>query len=77
MEEPTQEQYLDSALQQLDNSLLLWGIDNHLGYRTPEVLKLSVAGATNLVALVNTLKSEIRRLSLVVGELYTENVGNQ
>jgi len=76
MEEPTQEQYLDSALQQLDNSLLLWGIDNHLGYRTPEVLKLSVAGATNLVALVNTLNSEIRRLSLVVGELYTENVGN-
>lgn len=76
MEEPTQEQYLDSALQQLDENLLLWGIDNWLGHRTPETMKLSVAGATNLVTLVNTLKSEIRRLSLVVGELYTENGGN-
>ena len=62
MEEPTQEQYLDSALQQLDENLLLWGIDNWLGYRTPETMKLSVAGATNLVALVNTLNSEIVRL---------------
>jgi len=72
MEEPTQQQYLDSALQQLDNSLLLWGIDNWLGYRTPEVLKLSVAGATNLVALVNTLNGEIRRLSQIVGDVYTD-----
>jgi hypothetical protein len=72
MEEPTQQQYLDSALQKLDENLLLWGIDNHLGYRTPEVLRLSVAGATNLVALVNTLNSEIRRLSLVVGDVYTD-----
>ena len=76
MNEPTQEQYLDSALQQLDNSLLLWGIDNWLGHRTAETMKLSVAGATNLVALVNTLTSEIRRLSLVVGESYSENGGN-
>ena len=67
MEEPTQEQYLDSALQQLDNSLLLWGIDNHLGYRTAETMKLSVAGATNLVALVNTLNSEIARLEQIIG----------
>ncbi len=72
MEEPTQEQYLDSALQQLDENLLLWGIDNWLGYRTAEVMKLSVAGATNLVALVNTLNGEIRRLSLVVGDVYTD-----
>jgi len=72
MEEPTQQQYLDSALQQLDNSLLLWGIDNWLGYRTPEVMKLSVAGATNLVALVNTLNGEIRRLSQIVGDVYTD-----
>ena len=81
MEEPTQEQYLDSALDKLMAELLLWGIcDNdrtsELGYRTPEVLRLSVGGATHLVALVNTLNGEIRRLSLVVGELYTENGGN-
>lgn len=67
MEEPTQQQYLDSALQQLDQQLLLWGIDNWLGYRTPEVMKLSVAGATNLVALVNTLNSEIARLEQIIG----------
>ena len=67
MEEPTQEQYLDSALQQLDENLLLWGIDNWLGHRTPEVMKLSVAGATNLVALVNTLNREIDKLETIIG----------
>ena len=67
MDEPTQEQYLDSALQQLDENLLLWGIDNWLGHRTPETMKLSVAGATNLVALVNTLNSEIARLEQIIG----------
>lgn len=67
MNEPTQQQYLDNALQQLDENLLLWGIDNHLGYRTAEVLKLSVAGATNLVELVNTLNSEIARLEQIIG----------
>ena len=77
MEEPTQEQYLDSALNKLMAELVLWGIcDNdrtsELGYKTTQVLRLSVAGATNLVALVNTLKSEIRRLSLVVGDVYTD-----
>ena len=67
MEEPTQEQYLDSALQQLDENLLLWGIDNWLGHRTAETMKLSVAGATNLVALVNTLNGEIARLEQIIG----------
>ena len=67
MNEPTQEQYLDSALQQLDENLLLWGIDNWLGHRTPETMKLSVAGATNLVALVNTLNREIDKLETIIG----------
>ena len=73
MEEPTQEQYLDSALNKLMAELVLWGIcDNEstseLGYRTPEVLKLSVGGATHLVALVNTLNGEIERLEGVISE---------
>jgi hypothetical protein len=72
MPENTQQEYLDKALEQLDANLLLWGIDNWLGYRTAETMKLSVAGATNLVALVNTLNSEIGRLSAVIGELYSE-----
>lgn len=67
MNEPTQQQYLDSAIQQLEENLLLWGMDNWLGYRTPETMKLSVSGATNLVELVNTLNSEIARLEQIIG----------
>lgn len=69
MPENTQEEYLNKALEQLDANLLLWGIDNWLGYRTAETMKLSVTGATNLVALVNTLKNEILRLELVISGL--------
>jgi hypothetical protein len=72
--ELTQEKKLDYALKQLDTELLMWGLDNHLGYRTPETLRLSVAGATNLVTLVNTLNAEIGRLSGIIGELYSESV---
>jgi hypothetical protein len=72
MPENTQEQKLDYALEQLDTNLLLWGIDNYMGFRTAETMRLSVSGATNLVALVNTLNSEIGRLSAVIGELYSE-----
>jgi hypothetical protein len=71
MNEPTQDQYLDSALDKLMAELVLWGIcDNdrtsELGYKTTQVLRLSVAGATHLVALVNTLNSEIARLEQIV-----------
>jgi hypothetical protein len=72
MTEPTQKQYLDSALKELDDSLLIYGIDNHLGYRTPETLRLSVSGATNLVELINAMNAEIGRLSAIVGELVVE-----
>ena len=68
-----QKQKLDYALQQLDDNLLLWGIDNWLGYRTAETMKLSVAGATNLVALVNTLNSQIARLEMVILEMENTN----
>jgi hypothetical protein len=70
----TQEKKLGYALQQLQDDLLMWGIDNHLGDKSPlgTYIRLSEKGATNLVALVNTLKSEIRRLSLTAGELYVE-----
>jgi len=74
MKEKSQEEKLDYALKQLDDELLMWGIDNHLGYRTPEVLRLSVSGATNLVTLVNTLNAEIGRLGAIIGELCSENV---
>lgn len=66
----TQEQQLDYALGQLDYSLLQWGIDNWLGFRTAETMKLSVKGATNLLDLVNALNSEIARLEAVITELY-------
>ena len=65
----TEHQYLNNALRRLDDSLLLWGIDNYLGYRTPQTMRLSASGATNLVALVNTLNGEIERLNGIIGEL--------
>ena len=55
MLEKSQEEKLDYALKQLDDELLMWGIDNWLGYRASETIKLSVAGVTNLVTLLNTL----------------------
>jgi hypothetical protein len=67
-----QQKKLDYALAELDRNLIEWGIDNYLGYRTPEVLRLSVSGATNLVELVNTLNAEIVRLNAIVGELSLE-----
>ena len=67
--ESSQETQLDYALKQLDNNLVLWGIDNWLGYRTSETIKLSVKGATNLLDLVNTLNIEIARLEAIVREL--------
>ena len=67
-----QREQLDYALQELDKDLLLWGLNNWLGYRTPETIKLSVSGATNLVVLVNTLNGEIRRFSAIVGEICDE-----
>lgn len=67
--ESSQETQLDYALSQLDDNLVLWGIDNWLGYRTAETLKLSVKGATNLLDLVNTLNIEIARLEAIVQEL--------
>lgn len=68
-EELTQEKQLDYVLQQLDNSLIEWGLDNWLGFRTAETMRLSVSGATNLLDLVNVLSIEISRLNDVVTEL--------
>lgn len=69
MPENTQEQQLDYALKQLEDNLLQWGLDNWLGYRTAETMKLSVKGATNLLDLVNVLSIEIARLESVITEL--------
>jgi len=63
-----QQKKLDYALAELDRNLIEWGVDNWLGYRTAEVLRLSVSGATNLVELVNTLNAEIARLNEIVRE---------
>ena len=67
--EISQEMQLDYALKELDQNLTEWGIDNYLGYRTSETLRLSVSGATNLVELVNTLNNEIARLDIIIEEL--------
>lgn len=66
--EATQEQQLDSALSRIQSVMAEWGLDEWLGYRTPEVMRLSVGGAINLLDLVNTLTGEIDRLEQIIGE---------
>jgi len=61
----TQEQQLDYALGIIQGKLTEWGLDDWLGHRTPETMRLSVNGATNLLDLVNTLTGEIDRLEKV------------
>lgn len=63
----TQEQYLDSALARIQQEMRTWGIDDWLGHRTPETMRLSVAGATNVFDLINTLTGEIARLEQIIG----------
>ena len=81
MLEKSQEEKLDYALKQLDDELLMWGIDNDSTLlREPrstvarDSVNLSLSSVTNLVALVNTLNAEIGRLSGIIGELYSESV---
>jgi hypothetical protein len=71
----TQEQQLDYALGIIQNKLTEWGLDDWLGHRTPETLRLSVDGAINLLDLVNTLTSEIDRLEKIIAYIDAK-VGN-
>ena len=64
--EATQEQQLDSALSRIQSAMVEWGLDDWLGYRPPEVMRLSVGGAINLLDLVNTLTGEIDRLEKII-----------
>lgn len=73
--EKTQEQQLDYALGIIQNKLTEWGLDDWLGHRTPETLRLSVDGAINLLDLINTLTSEIDRLEKIIAYIDTK-VGN-
>lgn len=61
----TQEHQLDYCLHIIQSELRTWGIDEWLGYRTPEVMRLSVQGAINLVDLINALNNEIERLTSI------------
>jgi hypothetical protein len=63
--EATQEQQLDTALARIQSVMVEWGLDEWLGHRTPETLRLSVDGAINLLDLINTLTGEIDRLEQV------------
>jgi hypothetical protein len=67
-QETTQEQQLDYALGIIQNKLTEWGLDDWLGHRTPETMRLSVDGAINVLDLINTLTSEIDRLEKIIGE---------
>jgi hypothetical protein len=67
MSTTTQQQQLDSALDRIQTEMVAWGIDNWLGHRTAETVRLSVDGATNLFDLINTLTGEIARLEQIAG----------
>lgn len=67
--EATQEQQLDTALARIQSVMVEWGLDDWLGFRTPEVMRLSVGGAINLLDLVNTLTGEIDRLEKIIQNL--------
>lgn len=71
----TQEQQLDYALGIIQNKLTEWGLDDWLGHRTPETMRLSVDGAINLLDLINTLTSEIDRLEKIIAYIDAK-VGN-
>lgn len=73
--EATQEQQLDSALSRIQSAMVEWGLDDWLGHRTPEVMRLSVGGAINLLDLVNTLTGEIDRLEKIIAYIDAK-VGN-
>jgi hypothetical protein len=68
-QETTQEQQLDYALGIIQNKLTEWGLDDWLGFRTPEVMRLSVDGAINVLDLINTLTGEIDRLEKIIQNL--------
>lgn len=73
MKEKSLEEKLDYAVKQLEENLLLWGIDNWIGSRCGKTnwkvyLSMTVKGATNLVTLVNTLNAEIERLNTIIEE---------
>lgn len=62
----SQEKQLDYALRGIMSELVAWGLcesesTSELGYRTPEVLRLSVSGATLILDLINTLNGEIQK----------------
>ena len=69
--EATQEQQLDTTLARIQSAMVEWGLDDWLGYRTPEVMRLSVGGAINLLDLINTLTGEIDRLEKIIA--YIDN----
>jgi hypothetical protein len=73
--EATQEQQLDTALARIQSVMVEWGLDDWLGHRTPEVMRLSVGGAINLLDLVNTLTGEIDRLEKIIAYI-DARVGN-
>jgi len=62
----TQEQQLDYALGIIQGTLTECGLDDWLGHRTPETMRLSVDVAIILLDLINTLTSEIDRLEKIV-----------
>jgi len=57
----TEQEKLDEALGTISRYLRLFGLDNHLGYRTPQTLRLSAQGAETIAELLRTMTDHAQK----------------
>jgi hypothetical protein len=65
----TEAEKLDRALRRINRALNDWGVDNYLGYRTEQTLRLSADGATNLERLLDLLDLMTDRVAVLTAKL--------
>ena len=67
----TEAEKLDRALRRINRALNDWGVDNCLGYRTEQTLRLSADGATNLERLLDLMTDRVAVLTAKLEEVET------
>ena len=67
----TEAEKLDRALRRINRALNDWGLDNYLGYRTEQTLRLSADGATNLERLLDLMTDRVAVLTAKLEEIET------
>ena len=67
----TEAEKLDRAVRRINRALNEWGVDNWLGYRTEQTLRLSADGATNLERLIDLMTDRVAVLTAKLEEVET------